>query len=437
VREHDVSTPRKLFAVPELLVVLIAATPLLALSGSWFWPQLITLVAAIMLALLPNAPDVDIQRSIAIFRPLAPAAMLPAAWILLQIMPVPSGSLAHPIWRSAAAALAESISAHISIDLGFTLRALFGYLGLIALAFSAAVAARNRDRAETLLFALCAVTTMVALALLVLPHLATADALDDLVALVALGTVLDTVLIVRMVERSETRAQPQGGSRWPHAGMLLAGAGGVLMCLAALILSATYAVLVATLFGLAVLLLVVLIRRLALSRWTAVAVSAAVLVACCSLVVLQFPTNASASPLFRFARSDLTDAGAATLRMLSDTGWAGAGVGNYGVLAAIYRDATAVPGQSAINTIAAVLLEWGYAGALIAAVPVIQLLIVLLRGALSRGRDAFFSAGAAACLVTICSQAYCDASLTGIAVQTLAAIIAGIGLSQTVGSRIK
>jgi len=432
-----VSTPRKLVGALGLLVALIAATPALAVSGTWFGPQLITLLAAIILALLPNSPDLDIQRSIAMFRPLAPAALLPASWMLLQIMPVPSGSLAHPIWRSAAAALAESMSAHISIDLGFTLRALFGYLSLIALAFSAAVVARNRDRAESLLLALCAITTLVALALALLPHPATVDALDSLVALAALGGILDTALIVRTMERRETRAQPGARSQSGHLGMLLAGAGGVLICMAALILSATTAVLIATLFGLAVLSLVVLIRRLALGRWTALAVAAAVLVACCSIIVLQSPTNVSASPLFRFTRPGPADSGAAILRMLSDTGWAGAGVGNYGVLAQIYRDATGVPDQSAVNTIAAVLLEWGYAGALIIAVPVIQLLVVLLRGALSRGRDAIFAASAAACLVTICFEAYCDASLTTLAVQMLAAIIAGIGLSQTVGSRIK
>jgi hypothetical protein len=431
-----VSIPRKLVAVFGLLVALIAAMPVLAVSSSWFWPQLITLVTAIMLALLPNAPDVDIQRSIAIFRPLAAAALLPAAWMLLQIVPVPS-SLAHPIWRSAAAALSQSMSGHISIDLGFTLRALFGYLSLIALAFSAAVVARNRDRAESLLFALCAITTLVALALTLLPHPATTQALESLVALAALGSILDTALIVRTMERYETRAQPEGRSQTSHLGMLLAGAGGVLMCMAALILAATLAVLIATLFGLAVLLLVVVIRRLALSRWTAAAVTAAVLVACGSIIVLLFPTyDGSVSPLFRFTRFDRANADA-TLRMLADTGWVGAGVGNYGVLAAIYRDTSGVPDPSAVNTIAAVLLEWGYAGALIAAVPVIQLLVVLLRGALSRGRDAFFAAGAAACLVTICSVACCDANFTATAVQMLAAIIAGIGLSQTVGSRIK
>lgn len=239
------------------------------------------------------------------------------------------------------------------------------------------------------------------------------------------------------MERYHARAQPGGRSHTSQLGMLLAGTGGVLMCMAALIRSAAMFVLIATLFGLSVLSLVVLIRRLSLSRWTAVAVSATVLVACGSVIVLLFPTHhGPVSPLFRFARFDPANADA-TLRMLSDTGWAGAGVGNYGVLATVYRDATGVPDPTAVNTIASVLLEWGYAGALIAAVPVIQLFVMLLRGALSRGRDAFFAAGAAACLVTVCAEAYCDASFTGIAVQTLAAIIAGIGLSQTVGSRIK
>jgi hypothetical protein len=145
-----VSHPRKPFAVHVLLIALVAATPVLALSPGALGPQFVTLVTAIMLALLPSAPDVDIQRSIAVFRPLVPAAMLPAAWMLLQIVPVPSASIAHPIWRSAAAALAGGVPGHISIDLGFTLRALFGYLSLAGLAFATAVVARNRDRAETL-----------------------------------------------------------------------------------------------------------------------------------------------------------------------------------------------------------------------------------------------------------------------------------------------
>jgi hypothetical protein len=56
-------------------------------------------------------------------------------------------------------------------------------------------------------------------------------------------------------------------------------------------------------------------------------------------------------------------------------------------LAAIYRDASRFPGQTAINTITSMALEWGRGGLLIAMFLLLQLLVVLFRGALSRGRD--------------------------------------------------
>jgi len=71
------------------------------------------------------------------------------------------------------------------------------------------------------------------------------------------------------------------------------------------------------------------------------------------------------------------------------------------------------------------------------AILLLQLLIVLLRGALSRGRDSFFVATAAACLVTIACEIYCDASFGEITVKMLATIIVGLGLAQTLGNQAK
>jgi hypothetical protein len=50
----------------------------------------------------------------------------------------------------------------VSTSVGFTLRSLFGYLALISLAFITTVLTRNRERAETILFVLCAITTFIA-----------------------------------------------------------------------------------------------------------------------------------------------------------------------------------------------------------------------------------------------------------------------------------
>ena len=335
-----------------------------------------------------------------------------------------------------------ALSGHISIDLGFTLRSLFGYLSLISLAFITSILTRDRERAETILATLCAITTFIALELLLFRDLAalkpansTDDLTSSLVALAAFGVVLNLAFVVRAAERYETRSERPGQRLRSFVGLMLLGTAGAVICLVALITYATYDVLIDTAFGLVVVGLVILIRRLNLARWTAATLCAAVLVACGGVIALRFAANSSLSPLFRFAKIQSPDAVAATLRMMADANWTGGGVGTYQALAAIYRDADGAPGPAAINTISSIVLEWGRAGMLMVFLLVIQLLVMLFRGALARGRDSFYAAGAAACLVVAFCEAYCDASFTTVTVQMTAAIIVGLGLAQTTGRK--
>jgi len=282
-----------------LLIVLIAMAPVIAIAPVWLGPQLVTLAVALMLLLLPSLPKADFLRSLTIFRPLAVAALLPAAWMLLQVVPVPLGSIEHPVWRSAAAALPEITSGHVSVDLGYTLRGLFSYLSLLSLAFSTCVVTRNRDRAETTLFALCTITTFVAVELLlfrnfpILMRSNSLDVADSRVALAAFGAILNLAFMVRTIERNDARTR----SLRTYLGMLLLGAVGVVLCLTALIFSTTYNVVIATGFGLTALCLVVLIRRLSLGRWTAATVSATMVVAWGGMVVLRSAANPNVSPI--------------------------------------------------------------------------------------------------------------------------------------------
>jgi len=436
-------TQSRRFAISfALLVVLVALAPVFALSAGRISPQLINIVVAMLLLLLPSAPEADVRSSLAIFKPLAVAALLPAAWMLLQILPLPPGSIEHPVWRSAATALSEPLSGHISIDLGFTLRSLFGYLSLVSLALITSILTRNRERAETILATLCTITTFIALELLLFRDLAvlkpansTDDLTSSLVALAAFGVVLNSAFVVRAAERYETRSERPGQPLRSFVGLMLLGTTGAVICLVALISYATYDVLIATAFGLVVVGLVILIRRLNLARWTTATLCAAVLVACGGVIALRFAANSSLSPLFRFAKIESADAVTAALRMMADANWTGGGVGTYQALAAIYRDADGAPGPAAINTIASIMLEWGRAGMLMVILLVIQLLVMLFRGALARGRDSFYAAAAAACLVIAFCEAYCDASFTTVTVQMMAAIIVGLGLAQTTGRK--
>jgi hypothetical protein len=426
-----------------LLVTLIVATPVLAIRAGWLAPQLLTLVVALLLALLPRAPEADVRRSLDIFKPFAATALLPASWMFLQIIPIPLGSIDHPIWRSAATALSEPLSGHISIDLGFTLRALFGYLSLTALTFVTTVLARDRVRAERLLFAICTIATSAAIELILFdefPALKSANSPDDfkdpLLALAAFGAILNIAFIVRANERYVTRSSSQPHSLRNYIGMVLVGIGGEIICLIALVRLATVDTLIAAGFGLTTICLLVLSRRLRFRRWTAATVFSAAAVACAGVLALRFAANPSLSPLFRFANFGSTDNAAAELRMISDATWTGAGVGTYQALAAIYRDATGAPSETAVSTMMSLILEWGYIGLLIVTVLFLQITAIMSRGALSRGRDSFYTAGAAGCLVAAFCEAFCDASFTSLAVQMMTAIIVGLGLSQSIGRHL-
>jgi hypothetical protein len=303
------------------------------------------------------------------------------------------------------------------------------------------VLTRNRDRAETLLSVLCAVTTFVAVELMLFRDLAVVkpgNSPDEfaypLVALAAFGAILNAAFVVRAAERHQTQPRGRPQLSRSYAGMMLLGITGIILCLIALIASTTCDMLIAVGFGLMVVCVVVLIRRLSLGHWTAVTVCAALLVVWGGVIALRFAANPSVSPLFRFAKLQSADAGATILRMISDANWTGSGVGSYQALVAIYRDATGSPGDIAVNTISSMILEWGRGGLVIAIVLLLQLLVVLVRGALSRGRDSFYAAGAAGCLVTAFCGAFCDPSFTDLTVQMIAAVVVGLGLSQTTGN---
>jgi hypothetical protein len=119
-----------------------------------------------------------------------------------------------------------------------------------------------------------------------------------LVALAASGVILNVAFLIRTVERCRTRGPREPQPLWNYLGMLLLGAMGVGICLLAMIRSTTYDNLIAMAFGLVALGLVVLIRRLNLSRWTAATVGAAVMVACGGVIALRFVANPAVNPFF-------------------------------------------------------------------------------------------------------------------------------------------
>ena len=63
--------------------------------------------------------------------------------------------------------------------------------------------------------------------------------------------------------------------------------------------------------------------------------------------------------------------------------------------------------------------------------------VLLLRGALQRGRDSFYATAAAGGVVLITVEAFCDASLVDVAASTMAAVLLGLGVAQSVSRTVQ
>ena len=139
-------------------------------------------------------------------------AAIPAIWIAIQSLPL--GFLSHPIWKSTAVALHRPIEGSISIDPAATLITLGFYLSLIAIAFVAAVAV-DRQRAETLLFALVFASVIISL-IVIVQYVLSLNAWQVFsvraVDCVSLGAIIAATNCIYAIERQAGRAGTR--TRW-------------------------------------------------------------------------------------------------------------------------------------------------------------------------------------------------------------------------------
>ena len=118
--------------------------------------------------------------------------------------------------------------------------------------------------------------------------------------------------------------------------------------------------------------------------------------------------------------------------MIADGRWFGAGAGTFAAIGRIYQNPEASGVLVAPSTAVALLVDIGWIGLSGAMVAWLALLVRLFRGALERGRDLFFPAAAAACLTFAFGEAFVGAGSLQPSVLSVLAVIAGLGLSQSV-----
>ena len=382
------------------------------------------------------ARTADVIQTTDIVRPLILALILPIIWLAFQAIPMPFAALSHSVWASAAAALHENRFGHISIDPGLTVATLLEYLSGVVLILATILVTRDRRRAEQTLFALGVVTPLAASTLLAI-HFGQSSASarifsaspDALATVSSLGLIIDLSVGIRVIERFESRrGQAEYPAGFPIAGLMICAAG-ALLCLLAFISVATIDLGIVTGFAVVAFLLVQAVRRFGLAPWMVGALFITYIAGAAMIVIWRYGGNQALPFVLQFATTS-GEATATAQRMLADTGWLGSGGGTFAALLPIYQDA----GATAVRpptTVAGLAIEWGRPAMLAAVACVIWLIIVLFRGALARGRDSFYPAGAAACVVFLLGQAFCNVGLSQSAVSLLVEVVIGLGLAQS------
>jgi hypothetical protein len=394
---------------------------------------LIAGVVAVLLAitaqsLRPHETDFVISN----VRLIAALAAVPAVWMIVQALPL--RSLAHPIWLSAETAAGIPIAGAISIDPGASIVALGRYLSLSALAFISVAVAVDRQRAEWILFALTAAGTTTALVVLFTALHASdegwrgaagTDAIDG----AAIGAVIAAGACVRTIERYETRRSNSQRTVPFLAGTFTACAMGLVLCGGAVVVGGSWRAAFALACGLATFLAVMLVRRFALSAWGTAAITLPAIGIAFLLAISQQVPAHDPNLTLRFAADPA--AIPVTQRVLDELRLVGTGAGTFNALASIYRgveDPSA--GSLAAPAAARLAVELGQPMLWLIILAAGIIVVVLLRASLRRGRDSFYAAVGASCVVTWFVLAFVNPGVLGTTTGLMLAAALGLALAQ-------
>jgi len=414
------------------IIVLIAAGPVLAFSsGPLVALCQMLIVAAGVAAMARAARAMDIDQ---FGRAVAGApwfALLVPLLIVVQLLPLPLG-LSHPIWLSAHEALQTHAMGQISADLSATVRALFSALTALALVVVTIVVGRDRRRAELLLLAISAVTTLLAASVLAQNvaalKAAFASSMPAGVATLfcACGVVINLAVIQLAFERRETRHAAAS----PFIPIGIGGLLGALVNAGALAETGGAAGGTAAAFGVVLFALILIIRRLDLTVWAIAVLCAATLVGAAIMVAWLAAKNSATPALLRLLPEGLSASQAVIERMLAEARWLGSGAGTFQAVSRLYQGSDATGPVQAPTAAVKVAVELGWVGLASLVAISCALLVKLFRGALQRGRDSFFPAAAASCVATASFAAFADSGLLQPAVVSMLAVLIGLGLAQ-------
>jgi hypothetical protein len=421
----------------NVLIGLVAVIPVMAILDGPTARDVLTVPIVAALAIAANSSSAgEVAHAAAVTRRLRFIAAVPVSWFIVQLMPIPD-AFSNSIWAAAGTALGQPLHGHISIDIGNTANATIAYLTSMALIVVVIFAAKDRGRAELLLYCLCIVTTFTVVALWFF-ELASNPTIGEsatysremLSGTAAQGVILNLAAGLRTVERHKSWTVEKRLFRsalW----LLSLCAACLAICLLAIVFMMPANIGIVTSFGVVTLCLIEVIRRGKLAAWSSLTLGATLLSMLGMIVAWRYNLAQPLSLTLRF--SDAPAETVATVeRMLSDLRWAGNGAGTFPALWQIYHYLGAATAAQVPTTAASIVIGGGAVLLLTEIAGAALLFVILFRGALARGRDSLYPAAAAASVAILFGEAFCDASLQTTAVTLIATVSIGLGLTQSV-----
>ena len=421
-----------------ILIVLICASPMaIFLDGN-----LTIGVEAAMMALASGliarkSSPAETQSLMELSRWVFLLGAIPALWMIIQLLPLGYVGIANPVWESTQQTLGYAVAGSIGIDTGAGLLGLIQYIAIAAILFVTMAVTLDRSRADGVLFALMIATTVVCFADL-LSQLGILSQLDLLlnkspeVSAVrdvgALGVLLAVTAAIRAFERWQSS---RSFSTSKLTLSLAASIASVAVCGSALAMYWTGNLGFGLALALTVLVGIAFILRLGVGIWGAAAFAALLLTVSVSIISIQYGSRALD---LMFSYSDNDALVAITRRILSDAPWFGSGLGSFETLTNVYQQPSdLLRTTTALTAAAKIAIELGRPMLWTVAIIIVLAIVALLRGALQRGRDSFYPALGACCLITLLIRGFGDASIFAQVVSIVAAATVGLAFAQSRG----
>jgi hypothetical protein len=419
-----------------ILTSLVALIPALTMLDGILATGAVSAVVAVAMATVAlSLHSTGLHRFSRLLRPGTVVVLfVPCLWMLLQVLPTPARSLAHPVWVSASTALDAPFLGAVSLDIGATLLSLARYCAVLATAFVAATVALDRQRAKNLLSWLTAITALMAAELIAfdlsyLDFLGSKNSGEhaDAMNVAVIGVILSCATTIRAYEQVNIRSTRRRKSRMTAIVALSASMLAFLICLSAILISADVILFLSALFGAGVLIGVLAIRKWQLGPWGRVGIAAVAAVAVLGFFAIVLvkkdtdPTHALST------QSQITS----LERMTSDAKWAGSGAGSFKALLPIYEGVDEPAVQEIPTAAAAIAIEMGRPFLWTCVIVVLIGALTLFKRALLRGRDYVYSGAGAGCIIALSILLFANGGILGLTTSLTVSVVCGLAFAQS------